>query len=460
MKEYDAIIIGSGQAGTPLAKKLAQAGWKTALVEKRWIGGTCINDGCTPTKALIASAKAAYMAAGKSAELGVSIEKYSINFTSIIKRKDAIVQSFREGSQQGLTKTENLELLFGEAVFTGFKTLAVSLPEGNKAEITADKIFINTGSRTRIPSIEGLEPVPFLTSTTILDLKKVPGKLLILGGGYIGLEYGQMFRRFGSNITIIDTSPRFLPKEDEDIANEIKKVLEEEGLQIYPHSEAIRFEKEANKEFSLIYKKAGEEYHTNFTHLLIATGRQPQSDILKPEVAGIAVNEKGYITVNDRLETNVAGIYALGEANGSPAFTHISYNDYVIVADNLLHQGSLSTKDRPLPYCMFTDPQLGRIGLSENQAKEKGLSIKIASIPLQNVARAIETGETRGLIKAVVDAETKKILGAAVLGAEGGEIMAVLQMAMQAGMTYEQLQYNIFAHPTYAESLNNLFMTL
>jgi len=460
MRKYDAIIIGSGQAGTPLAKKLAKAGLKTVLIEKRWVGGTCINDGCTPTKTLIASAKAAFMAAGKSNDLGINIEKYTIDLKKIIQRKDEIVQSFREGSEKSLKETENLELLFGEAVFTGPKILSVTPSVGSATEITADKIFIDTGSRLKVPAIPGLEQVPYLTSTTILDLKAVPDKLLILGGGYIGLEYGQMFRRFDSAVTILDSSPRFLRKEDEDIATEIRNFLEAEGLTIYSPAEALRFEKITDQEYSLIYKQDNQEHRTNFTHLLLATGRQSQNDILKPEMAGIALTEKNYIQVNEGLETNIAGIYALGEANGGPAFTHISYNDYVIVAENLLHEGNLSTVGRPLPYCMFTDPQLGRIGITENQAKEKKLNVKIAKLPLAKVARAIETGETQGLIKAVVDADTKQILGAAVLGAEGGEIMSVLQMAMQAGLTYEQLQTYIFAHPTYAESLNNLFMTL
>lgn len=460
MKKYDAIIIGSGQAGTPLAKKLAQAGWKTALVEKRWVGGTCVNDGCTPTKTLISSAKMAYLAAGKSAESGIHIEKYRLDFAQIMERKSSIVQSFRESSQKSLGQTDNLDLIFGEAVFSGPKTLAVALTKGGKSEITADKIFIDTGTRPHIPEIAGLEQVPYLTSTTILELSEVPAKLLILGGGYVGLEYGQMFRRFGSQVTIIDTSSRFLPKEDEDIAKEIKKFLEEEGLQIHPQSKAIRFEKKSAQEFSLIYEQADQEHHSTFTHLLVATGRQSNNDILKPEKADLTLDKKGYLEVNDQLETNIPGIYALGEANGGPAFTHISYNDFVIVSQNLLNQGNLSTQGRPLPYCMFTDPQLGRIGLSEDQAKEKKLKYKVATLPMQQVARAIETSETRGMLKAVVNTETKQILGAAILGAAGGEIMAVLQMAMKGGITYEQLQYTIFAHPTYAESINNLFQTL
>lgn len=461
MQQYDALVIGSGQAGTPLAKKLAEAGWKTALIEKRWIGGTCINDGCTPTKTLIASARAAYMAQEKSAELGVPIDKFRIDFGRIMQRQTEMVKYFREGAKRGLEKTDNLDLIFGEAVFTDVKTVAVSLSAGGQTTLSATHIFIDTGTQPRIPKVKGIERVPYLTSTTILELQEIPAKLLILGGGYIGLEYGQMFRRFGSEVTIIDSSPRFLKKEDDDVAGEIKKILTEEGLQLFTQSEAISFNQTTTKECNLTFKTAGGNEQTlAFSHLLVAPGRIPQSKSLKPENTGVEVNEKGYIPVNDRLETNVPGIYALGEANGGPAFTHIAYNDYVIVTKNLLEQGNLSIRERLLPYCMFTDPPLGRVGLTENQAREKGYTIQIAKLPMERVARALETGETRGFMKAVLDAETKQILGAAILGAEGGEVMAVLQLAMQAGITYEVLKHTIFAHPTYTESLNNLFLTL
>lgn len=460
MTHYDALIIGSGQAGTPLAKKLAGSGRKTALIEKRWVGGTCVNDGCTPTKTLIASAKAAYMARSKSAELGVPVEKFRVDFKKIQQRQAGIVIKFREGSQKGLAETDNLDLIFGEAVFTGPKTLEVALNAGGKTELTADYIFIDTGTQTKIPKLAGLEQIPYLTSTTILELTELPAKLVILGGGYIGLEYGQMFRRFGSEVIIIDTAQRFLKKEDEDVAAEIKNILAEEGIKIYSPAEATKVEPGPGPEYTLTFNTDGREQTVPFTHLLLATGRTPQSKALQLPKAGIAVNEKGYILVNEHLETNVPGVFALGEANGGPAFTHIAFNDYVIVWRNILEQANLSTKNRPLPYCMFTDPQLGRIGLTEQQAREQGYAIKVAILPMQRVARALETNETRGLMKAVVDSKTKKILGAAMLGAEGGETMSVLQMAMQAGLTYEDLQYTIFAHPTYAESINNLFLTL
>ncbi len=461
MPHYDALVIGSGQAGTPLAKKLAQAGRKTALIEKRWVGGTCVNDGCTPTKTLIASARAAYMARSQSAELGVIIDQFHLDFGRVMQRQKDLVQKFRTGSQEGLAATEHLDLIFGEAVFTGPKKITVALNDGGHTEITADLIFIDTGTKLKIPDLAGLKQVPYLTSTTILELTELPPKLLILGGGYIGLEYGQMFCRFGSEVTILGMGRQFLKKEDPEVAAEIKNILTAEGLKILSSAKALKFSPGPGTEFTLTYKISNEPEQTlTFTHLLLATGRTPQSPALHPEVAGLAINKKGYIKVNDRLETNVPGIFALGEANGGPAFTHIAYNDYVIVARNILEQARLSTQNRPLPYCMFTDPQLGRVGLTEQQAREQGYNVIIATLPMQRVARALETGETRGFMKAVLDADTKKILGVAILNAEGGEVMTVLQLAMQAGLTYEELKDTVFAHPTYAEAINNLFLSL
>ncbi len=460
MAHYDALVIGSGQAGTPLAKKLAQAGRKTALVEKRWVGGTCVNDGCTPTKTLIASAKAAYLARSRSAELGVVVNQFHLDFGKIMQRQKDIVHTFREGSRQGLESTEHLDLLLGAATFTGPKSVEVVLNAGGTTQITADYIFIDTGTQVKIPNLPGLEKTPHLTSTTVLELTALPPKLLILGGGYIGLEYGQMFRRFGSEVIILDAAEQFLKKEDQDVAVAIKDILTEEGIQIITQAQALNLEPGPGLEYTLTYQSAGNEQKLAFTHLLLATGRTPQSRSLNLEKAGVAVNPKGYIVVNDCLETNIPGIFALGKVNGGPAFTHIAYNDHVIVARNLLEQAQLTTHNRPLPYCMFTDPQLGRVGLTEQQALTQGYTVKVATLPMERVARALETGETRGFMKAVLDAQTKKILGVAVLGAEGGETTAVLQMAMQAGITYDDLKYTVFAHPTYAESINNLFLNL
>jgi len=459
MLKFDAIVIGSGQAGGPLAKKLALAGKKTLLIEKRWIGGTCVNDGCTPTKSYVASARAAYMA-GNSGPLGVKIKTYSVNLPKIKKRKDDIVEQFRNGSLHGLEATKKLTIVFGEATFTGLKSVEVKLKNGKKKLYTADLIFINTGAKPYIPDIDGLEDIDYLTSTSILDLQTVPKHLLILGGNYIGLEFGQMFRRFGSRVTVLERSDRIVPREDEDVSEELTKLLTDEDVNIRTNTVAVGFKKKSGGKISVALLDGEEDKKIRCTHVLVAVGRRPQTAALQLDKTGVRVDDHGYIIVNDKLETNVPGIYALGDVKGGPAFTHISYQDFTIVYRNLIENADLSIKDRQVPYCMFTDPQLGHIGINENEAKRLNLNYKVAKLPMTHVARAIETGDTRGFMKAIVDADTKLILGATVLGPEGGEIMTVLQMAMMGGITYEQVRYAVFAHPLYAESLNNLFMTL
>jgi pyruvate/2-oxoglutarate dehydrogenase complex dihydrolipoamide dehydrogenase (E3) component len=459
MKTYDTIVIGSGQAGGPLAKKLALAGKKTALIERRYVGGTCVNDGCTPTKTWVASAKAAYMAA-KSKDLGINIKSYKVDMPQIKKRKDQVVSLFRNGSQSGLEATKGLDLIFGEAVFTGPKTISVSLNDGGEMELKAELIFLNTGCKTIIPDIEGLNDIEYLTSTSILELDKVPEHLLVIGGNYIGLEFGQMFRRFGSKVMILEKGPRIIAREDEDVSTELTHILEEERIKILTDSQALKLKRTGKGNISATIKTNGKEHRIKCSHVLLAVGRAPNTDALGLEKTGVKTDGRGFIQVDGKLETNIKGIYALGDVKGGPAFTHISYNDYTIVYRNLLEGANYNIKDRPVPYCMFTDPQLGRVGLSETEAKKQGLNIKVAKLQMTRVARAIETGDTRGFMKAVVDADTKKILGATVLGPEGGEIMTVLQMAMEGGVTYDRLRYCVFAHPLYSESLNNLFMAI
>lgn len=459
MKTYDVIVIGAGQAGGPLAKKLALAGKKTALIEKRYIGGTCINDGCTPTKTWVGSAKMAYMAANSKA-LGVDIKSFKVNMKQIKKRKDDIVMRFRNGSQKGLEQTKGLDLVFSEAVFTGEKTISVKLNNGKTNELKADLIFMNTGCKTIIPEIEGINDIDYLTSTSILELDKVPEHLLIIGGNYIGLEFGQMFRRFGSKVTILEKGKRIVAREDEDVSEELTKILEAENIKILADSQTLKFKRTAKGNISATVSIAGKEAGIKCSHVLVAVGRAPQTAGLGLDKTGVKTDERGFIKVDNKLETNVKGIYALGDVKGGPAFTHISYNDYTIVYRNLVEGTNYTTDDRPVPYCMFTDPQLGRIGLDETEAKKQGLNFKVAKLPMAYVARAIETGDTRGFMKAVVDAKTKKILGATVLGPEGGEIMTVLQMAMEGGITYDRIRYCVFAHPLYSESLNNLFMAI
>lgn len=459
MKEFDAIVIGAGQAGVPLAKKLAKSGLKTALIEKRMVGGTCINDGCTPTKALVASARLAYLAS-RSGDLGIDIPSYTVDFKAVMARKSAIVDQFREGALKGVEKTENLTLIYGEAKFKDDQTIYVNGRDGNFENYTAKQLFINTGASPVIPQIEGLNEIKYLTSTTILQLEEIPEHLLIVGGGYIGLEFGQMFRRFGSKVTLLEKSSRLMPKEDDDVCEVMSEIFKEDGIELLTSAEVTKFSQGANGKISVTVKMEGKESKHTCTHVLIASGRKPQTEALGLENTSVECDDHGHVKVNEFLETTAKNVYALGDVKGGPAFTQISYNDYVIVTKNLLENAKMSTVNRMVPYCMFTDPQLGRVGITEDEAQEQGLDYLVAKIPMKNVARAIETAETRGFMKAVVDKKTKQILGATVIGEQGGEIMTVLQMAMMGNITYEEVRFATFAHPLYAESLNNLFMSL
>lgn len=460
MKEFDAIVIGAGQAGVPLAKKLALAGWKTALIEKRVVGGTCINDGCTPTKAMVASAKMAYMAGNTSRELGINIPSHEIDFKVIMARKSAIVKQFREGAISGIEKTKNLTLIYGEAKFESDHILYIKGNDGSFENYTAKHIFINTGASPVIPDIEGAEDIPYLTSTTILELDKVPEHLLIVGGGYIGLEFGQMFSRFGAKVTLLEQSDRLLPKEDVDVCEVISEVFKEDGIAVLTKVKVLKFEKLAGDQIKVTLEQDGKTHTHTCSHVLFGSGRKPQTEALGLENTKIECDDHGHVKVDEFLETKVKGVYALGDVKGGPAFTHISYNDYIVVSKNLLENGHMSTKGRMVPYCMFTDPQLGRIGITETEAIEQKLDYLVAKIPMKYVARAIETGQTRGFMKAIVDKKTKQILGATIIGEQGGETMTILQLAMMGKITYEEIRITIFAHPLYAESLNNLFMSL
>ncbi len=460
MNHFDAIVIGSGQGGTPLAIRLAKKGFKTALIEQRYIGGTCINDGCIPSKAIIASAKAAY-AAATAAGLGIhNTTDYQVHFGEIMERKKAIVNRFRGGSENSLEATPGLEVIYGSAAFSAEKQITVTDKKGKAAVYTADAFFINTGARPVIPRIEGLDSINYLTSTSLLELEVLPEHLIILGAGYVSLEMGQAFRRFGSKVTLIETQDHILAKEDEDIRTTVSTFLEEEGVTILTATTINAVSKNNKGDIVLQVSKNGSPGLITGSHLLVATGRRPNTDTLQPEQAGIALDDKGYIKVNDKLETNIPRIFALGDVKGGPAFTHVSYNDYRIVYRNLAEQGNFSTKDRLLTYCMFTDPELGRVGLTETEARQKGLNIAVARLDMSKASRGIIENRTKGLLKAVVDKDSKKILGAALLCKDGGEIMSVLQMAMVAGFTYEQVKEHMFAHPTLSESLNNLFFSL
>jgi dihydrolipoamide dehydrogenase len=458
MKHYDAIVIGSGQGGTPLAKKLAQQGLKTAIIERRYIGGTCINDGCTPTKTMVASARMMHLAK-HSNEVGVTIKDAMLDFAAVINRKNKIVEQFRNGGLNGLLKTDNVEVIFGEASFTGNKELKVVTHDKTEQQLTADKIFINAGARPLIPNINGFDKVSYLTSTSIMELKELPEHLVIIGAGYISLEFGQMFRRFGGKITVLEHSARFLSREDEDVADAIKKFLQDEGIEIFTNCNTKKVSSANNKINAVVNINDAEKEFT-CSHLLIATGRTPNTDVLNLNNTDIKTEPHGHIIVNEKLETNVEGIYAIGDVKGGPEFTHISYNDYIIIYKNLFENGNETTQNRMIPYTMFTDPQLGRIGLNEDEAKKKNINYRVAKLPMNYVARAVETNETTGFMKAIVDADTKQILGAAIIGEQGGEMMSMLQLAMMGNITYDVLRNAVFAHPLYAEALNNLFMQL
>lgn len=458
MRKFDVIIIGAGQAGIPLAKKLAVAGKKVAIIEKLWIGGSCMNEGCTPTKTIIASARLAYLA-HNSSKMGISIHKVEINYKQIIARKNKIVKQFKDGATKGLEKTKNLTIIYGEASFISSTQVIVLSDSEKKLTLQASKIFINTGASPAIPQIEGINKIDYLTSTSILNLTKPPKHLLIVGGGYIALEMGQMFKRFGSLVTIVEQNPRLLIEEDEDVSAAIKEIFKTENIKTYTLAEVIKFEKK-NKSIRVNIKTGEKTKKISCSHVLIASGRKPQTNALNLELAGVKVDEYGFIKVDPYLKTNVSHIFALGDVKGGPSFTHVAYNDYVVVAHNMFQKEKINTNKRMIPYTVFTDPQLGRIGITEAQAIEKGINFKVVKIYNDQVARAIETGDKRGFMKAIVDLDTKQILGAAILSTDGGEIMSILQMAMLGNITYEQIRFNIFAHPLYAESLNNLFMDL
>ena len=456
---YDAIIIGSGQAGGPLSTALAGAGMKTALIEQEHIGGTCINEGCTPTKTMVASARVAYLAR-RAADYGVQAGPVSVDMTVVRKRKRDIVESFRSGSQSRISSAAGLDLLMGHARFIGDKQIEVVLNSGETRQLRAEKIFINAGDSPARPTLNGVEGVSVLNSTSVMELDTVPEHLLVIGGGYVGLEFGQMFRRFGSQVTIVQRGSHLLAREDNDVADAVADIMREDGIEVLLQTTPQHVEQLADGQIHLRVQTTDGERMLSGSHLLMAAGRVPNTDNLNASATGLHLDEHGYIPTNDRLETNVPGIYALGDIKGGPAFTHISYDDFRIIRTNLLEHGDASIRDRLVPYTVYIDPQLGRIGLTETEARAQGRAIHVAKMPMSYVARALETDETRGLMKAIIDAGSGQILGCAILGIEGGEIMSALQLAMMGKLPYTVLRDAVFAHPTLMEALNNLFSTL
>jgi pyruvate/2-oxoglutarate dehydrogenase complex dihydrolipoamide dehydrogenase (E3) component len=451
MTDYDAIIIGTGQAGPALARRLAAAGNRVAIIERNKFGGTCINTGCTPTKTMVASAYAAHLARHADA-YGITIDgSVSVDMKQVKARKDAVVGVSRNGVEASLRKASNITVLQHHATLTGTNEVSA----GGEM-LRAGRIFINVGARPFVPPIPGLDSVPYLTSSTILNLDHVPRHLVVIGGSYVGLEFAQMFRRFGSAVTVIEAGPRLIGREDPEISDSVRQILQAEGIDIRLGTTTTQ----VAEGIRVSVRNAAGTATIEGSHLLIAVGRQPNTGDLGLASAGVAVDARGYIQVDDALCTSVPGIWALGECNGRGAFTHTAYNDYEIVADNLLAGKSRGVGDRITAYALFIDPPLGRVGLNEREALTGGHKVLVGSLPMSSVSRAYEKGETSGLMKIIVDGDSKEILGAAILGVGGDEVVHAILDLMYAKASYTILQQVVHIHPTVAEFLPSLLTDL
>ncbi len=444
--KYDALIIGTGQAGAPLSVALADQGWAVAVVERGNMGGTCVNTGCTPTKTMIHRAQVAHYAQNAQ-RWGVLARDVSADLAKIVAQKNHLVQGFRDHLLKRMNDRPNLHVFHGTAQFTGPSQVRV----GDQV-LESERIFINTGARPAVPHISGLSAVTYLTNDTVMDLTVLPEHLIVLGGGYIGLEFGQMFRRFGSRVTVIHTRSQIVPREDPEIAAELQRALAAEGIRFMCNARTTQVE-ESDGTIALTVEQGDTKTVVSGSHVLVATGRRPNTEELALDKAGVAVNRDRTIKVNNKLETNVPGVWALGDVKGGPAFTHISYNDFQIVYANLVEGATLTTDKRIVPYCIFTDPQLGGVGMTEKEARARGYRVKIGEVPMSKVARALERDETAGLMKIVVDATNDRILGATILSTEGGETVHVIYTLMRAGAPYTLLKGAVYIHPTLAEGL-------
>jgi pyruvate/2-oxoglutarate dehydrogenase complex dihydrolipoamide dehydrogenase (E3) component len=450
MKQYDVIVIGSGQGGGTLAHKFADLKWNVAFIEKDHLGGSCINYGCTPTKTMLASARVAHYAR-RAAEFGVDVGEVKVDLAKVIARKDELVRSWRSGQEGHANSRPTLDLYRGHGRFTSPNTVAV-----NGELLTSDKIIINTGTRPRIIPIDGLDSVPYLTNRNLMDVTEIPDHLLILGGSYLGLEFGQMFRRFGSRVTVIEFMDRIIPREDSDISESLQTALEGEGVAFCTGANATKVSQTDDGIALTFARKDGSQETLVGSHLFIGIGRTPNSDDLGLEIAGIKTDQAGFIQVNEKLEATALGVWAIGDVKGGPAFTHVAYDDHLILYDNVTNGMDRTTNGRIIPYALFTDPELGRVGLTEAQAHEAGYTIKVGKIPMDWVARAIERSETNGLMKIVVDAETDQILGAAILGIEGGEVVQLLVTAMRNQIPWTKFYRDMYIHPTVVEGFFTL----
>jgi len=450
MQTFDAIIIGAGQAGPSLAGRLTATGRKVALIERKLVGGTCVNTGCMPTKAMVASAYAAHLAR-RGAEYGVATGPVSIDFAKVMARKDKVRFDARKGNEDWLESMDGLTFLRGHARFESPTEIRV----GDDL-LSAPQIFLNVGGRAVVPDFPGVEDVPHLNNVSIMDLTEVPKHLVVIGGSYIGLEFAQMFRRFGAEVTVVEKGPRLIAREDPDISDAVRDILEREGIAIRSGAECIRFFKSGDDVGVGVDCTAGAPEIIG-SHILLATGRRPNTDDLGLDKAGVAVDKHGYITVDERLETNVPGIFAMGDCNGRGAFTHTSYNDFEIVAANLLDNETRKVGDRIQTYALYIDPPLGRAGMSETEARKTGRKLLIGTRPMTRVGRAREKGETLGFMKVIADAETKEILGASLLGTGCDEAVQSILDVMYSGRPYTTITHAVHIHPTISELIPTVF---
>ena len=454
MSRFDAIIIGTGQAGPSLAARFSAAGLSVAIIERLKFGGTCVNTGCIPTKTLVASAYAAHVAR-RGAEYGFDVKgAVRVDMKRVKARKDEISGRSNSGVEKWLRGLANCTVIQGHARFQSPRTVVV-----NDEVLQADKIFINVGGRASVPALPGIKDVPFLTNSSMMDIDFLPEHLVIIGGSYVGLEFAQMYRRFGSEVTIVEMAPRLIRREDEDVSDALRKILEGEGIRIRLNAKCISLSKRDNR-IAVGVKCDNDPPEILGTHVLLAVGRVPNTSDLSLDQAGVATDQRGYIIVDDQLQTNVPGIWALGDCNGRGAFTHTSYNDYEIVADNLFNADHRRVSDRIQTYGLFTDPPLGRCGMTDAEVRKSGRPALATKYPMIRVSRAFEKGETQGFIKICVDAETKQILGAAILGTGGDEVVHVLLDIMYAKAPYTVIQRAMHIHPTVAEYLPTILSKL
>jgi pyruvate/2-oxoglutarate dehydrogenase complex dihydrolipoamide dehydrogenase (E3) component len=453
MKHFDAIIIGTGQAGPSLAARFAGAGKTVAIIERHKFGGTCVNTGCIPTKTLVASAYAIHVAR-RGAEYGFSTGDMRVDIKRVKARKDAVSARSNKGVEEWLRGTTNCTVIQGHARFQSSNTVTV-----NDEVLQADKIYINVGGRARVPEMPGIHDVPFLTNSSLMDIDFLPEHFIIIGGSYVGLEFAQIYRRLGSEVTVVEMGPRLIGREDEDISQAVREILEAEGIHIRLNAECISLAKRDGGVAVALTCEDGSPEVVG-THILLAAGRIPNTDDLGLDRAGVATDHRGYITVDDQLQTNVPGIWALGDCNGHGAFTHTSYNDYEIVADNLFNADHRRVSDRIQAYALYIDPPLGRCGMTDAEVRKSGRRALAAKYPMIRVSRAYEKGETQGFIKICVDAETKQILGAAILGVGGDEVIHVLLDIMYAKAPYTVIQRAMHIHPTVAEYLPTVLAKL